>query len=63
MRATSSRAPSRFAADIAATSLRSAERAASPNGMGPLAASATAIAVASSALKFSGGRLMDGSTE
>ena len=55
--------PSRLDADIAATSFRSADLAESPNGIGPLAASATATAVASSDVKLSGGKLISGSTE
>src|SRR5215211_4650629 len=61
MRASRSAAPVRPVADIAATTLCRAVRAAPSNGMGPLRAIAKAIAAASLGLKFSGGRVWPGS--
>ena len=45
-----------------ATTLRSATLAASAKGIGPLTAKATAMAVASSAVKLSGGSVIEGSS-
>jgi hypothetical protein len=61
IRASSSAAPLRPVADIAATTLCRAVRAASSKGMGPPRAMASAIAAASLAVKFNGGRVWPGS--
>jgi ApbE superfamily uncharacterized protein (UPF0280 family) len=59
--ASRSAAPLRPVADIAATTLCRAVRAASSKGMGPLRAIASAIAAASLGVKFNGGRVWPGS--
>jgi len=61
IRASRSAALLRPLADIAATTLCRAVRAAPSNGIGPLRAIASAIAAASLAVKFNGGRVWPGS--
>jgi hypothetical protein len=62
IRASRSAAPLRPLADIAATTLCRAVRAAPSKGMGSLRAIANAIAAASLGVKFNGGRVWPGST-
>jgi hypothetical protein len=63
IRRTSSAAPRLAAGDIAVTTLPRPVRAASPSGVGPATAIATAIAAASLGVKFSGGRVIAVSSE
>ena len=63
MRPARSSAPRRLPAAIALTILRMAVRPASPNGIGRsvAAARATAMAAASAEVRFTGGRVIEGS--